>query len=381
MFPNSLLAQWDAPVWYPTRFDSPMNIMRGVAFWLTIALALGVVVAALCVKGDARKKLLKIALMCAIFYAVALGIAFLVMTFLDDGIDALLFVPLLIVLVCSAGCLALLLLRRDLIAKISAGVVMGAAAIGLVVCLAVRYASGVSLDLNGIPQEDVQEVGLYISAAVLVVGLIAAAFLLDFGNKQDLGSKSLAYAAVMLAMSFALSYIRLVKLPQGGSVTVASLLPLMIYSYMFGTRKGVMAGAVYGILQAIQDLYILHPAQFLLDYPVAFACIGLAGMFAKTKALKKVPQLQFALGAIVACTLRYVSHVLSGVFAFSTIAASYGMGAWPYSLLYNSFVFADCAIAVAVGIFVFCSPSFVKLARRFHGEKKTTSPDQSPEQA
>ena len=329
MFPNSLLAQWDAPVWYPTRFDSPMNIMRGVAFWLTIALAIGVVVAALCVKGDARKKLLKIALMCAIFYAVALGIAFLVMTFLDDGIDALLFVPLLI----------------------------------------------------EIPQEDVQEVGLYISAAVLVVGLIAAAFLLDFGNKQDLGSKSLAYAAVMLAMSFALSYIRLVKLPQGGSVTVASLLPLMIYSYMFGTRKGVMAGAVYGILQAIQDLYILHPAQFLLDYPVAFAYIGLAGMFAKTKALKKVPQLQFALGAIVACTLRYVSHVLSGVFAFSTIAASYGMGAWPYSLLYNSFVFADCAIAVAVGIFVFCSPSFVKLARRFHGEKKTTSPDQSPEQA
>ena len=361
--------------WYPVRFDSPMNILRGVAFWLTVALALGVLVAALAVKGNARKKLLKAALICAIFYAVALGIAFLVMTFVTDGIEALLFVPLLIMLVCSAGCLALLLLRHDFIAKISAGAVMGAAAIGLFLCLAVRYSSGVSADLNGVTKEDVKELWLYLSAALLIAAVVAGAFLFD-REKRDYGAQSLSYASVAIAMSFALSFIRIVRMPQGGSITVASLLPLMIYSYMFGTRRGVAAGAVYGVLQAFQDLYILHPAQFLLDYPIAFA-----GMFAKTKALKKAPQVQFALGAVIAGLLRFLAHFLSGCFAFGAYAPA-GTPVWLYSLTYQAgYVLPDLAIAVAVGIFVFCSPSFVKLARRFHSEKKTTSPDQSPEQA
>ena len=51
-------------------------------------------------------------------------------------------------------------------------------------------------------------------------------------------------------MSFALSYLRIVKMPQGGSITIASLLPLMLYSFMFGTKKGVFAGLIYGVLQA-----------------------------------------------------------------------------------------------------------------------------------
>lgn len=121
-------------------------------------------------------------------------------------------------------------------------------------------------------------------------------------------------------MSFALSYLRIVKMPQGGSITLASLLPLMIYSYMFGTKKGVFAGMIYGLLQALQDTYILHPAQFVLDYPLAFAGIGLAGMFAKTKALEKLPQLQFALGAVVAGVARFLMHFLSGIFAFGAFA-------------------------------------------------------------
>lgn len=103
---------------------------------------------------------------------------------------------------------------------------------------------------------------------------------------------------------------------QGGSVTAASLLPLMIYSYMFGVKKGIFAGFIYGVLQAIQDPWLIHPAQFLLDYPVAFACIGIAGLFAKTEKLAKLPQVQFGLGAIAASALRFLCHILSGVFAF-----------------------------------------------------------------
>ena len=164
-------------------------------------------------------------------------------------------------------------------------------------------------------------------------------------------------------MSFALSYIRIVPMPQGGSITLASLLPLMIYSYMFGVRKGVFAGFIYGILQAVQDPWILHPAQFLLDYPVAFAAIGLTGMFRRVKAFEKLPQVSFALGAIVAGVLRFVSHVFSGVFAFSEYAG--GDNPWLYSLGYNAFVFADIAIVIVVGVLLLSSRAFLKEMNRY----------------
>ena len=164
-------------------------------------------------------------------------------------------------------------------------------------------------------------------------------------------------------MSFALSYLRIVKMPQGGSITIASLLPLMIYSYMFGTRKGVFAGLIYGILQAFQDTYILHPAQFLLDYPVAFSAIGLAGMFARNEKLR-FPQLRFALGAILAGLGRFVAHWLSGIFAFGLFATFQPV--WLYSLSYQAvYVLPDLAIAIVVGVLVFSSKSFLHEMERY----------------
>ena len=169
-------------------------------------------------------------------------------------------------------------------------------------------------------------------------------------------------------MSFALSYIRIIAMPQGGSVTLASLLPLMVFSYMFGVRKGVFAGAIYGILQAVQDPWLLHPAQFLLDYPVAFAAIGVTGMFKKIPALNRIPQLSFALGAVVASALRFICHVFSGVFAFSQYALWENMNPWIHSLAYNSFVFVDIAIVIVVGILVFSSKTFLREMNRYTGQ-------------
>ncbi|MGN1078413.1 MAG: energy-coupled thiamine transporter ThiT, partial [Candidatus Gallimonas sp.] len=187
----------------------------------------------------------------------------------------------------------------------------------------------------------------------------------------------ISYAAICIAMSFALSYLRIVKMPQGGSVTIASLLPLMIYSYMFGTKKGVFAGFVYGVLQAVQDPWIIHPAQFLLDYPVAFAAIGLAGMFAQVRKLDRLPQVQFALGALVASVVRFISHVLSGVFAFNAYAFDAGMNPWAYSLAYNSFVFIDIAIVIAVGILIFSSKTVVKEARKFRPKAESAPAEEN----
>lgn len=367
MFLSSLLEAWDDPQWYPILFDSPMNIARGVCFWLTLALALGFLIAVLLLKGEKRAKFFKISLFAAIGYACAVALMFLIWNLIEDGIALLIFIPLVVLVAAVAACTVVLALRRDKFTYILSGCIVGAALVAVLVCMGVHYAQ--NYDSDGYYNSDiasVDQIVLYVSAAALLVLLVALALFFGRKDKSGFDSKSIAYAAVCIALSFALSYIRFVKLPQGGSVTLASLLPLMIYSYMFGVKKGLFAGLAYGLLQAVQDPYIIHPAQFMLDYPIAFAAIGIAGLFAQVKAFDKVPQVQFLLGAVAASALRFVSHVLSGVFAFSAYAADAGMNAWIYSLAYNSFVFADIAIAIAVGIFVFSSKNFVKQARKFH---------------
>lgn len=248
------------------------------------------------------------------------------------------------------------------ITLISAVSVFGAALIAVIVCLAVYFSGGTAEDNNGAVITTTENAMLYVSAAALIAVIAVIAVFTGRSFKNGYDSKSIAYAAVCIAASFALSYIKFFQMPQGGSVTLVSLLPLMIYSYMFGVKKGVAAGAVYGILQAVQDPFIIHPAQFFLDYPIAFAAAGLAGVFARFKQLDKLPQVQFALGAVAATVLRFASHVLAGVFAFSEYSTLDNV--WAYSMAYNSFVFVDIAITVVAGAIVFSVKSFAAQVRR-----------------
>lgn len=259
-----------------------------------------------------------------------------------------------------------------------------AAVIALFVCLCVYFASGDAANNNGVSQGSVSDLGLYLCTAGLVVVIALLTVFLGRKDRKGFDSRTISYAAVCVAMSFALSYIKLWEMPQGGSITLASLLPLMIYSYMFGVRKGVFAGFIYGLLQAIQDPWLIHPAQFLLDYPVAFAAIGLAGMFRGVQAFRRAPQAAFALGAIVASVLRFLSHIFSGVFAFSEYAG--GQNPWIYSMAYNSFVFIDIAIVIVVGVVVFSSKAFMNVVDRYNRPAKpaaaqavTAAPVQSAE--
>ena len=375
--------KWDPPQWYPVSFDSPKNIAGSVFFWLTIAFVIAFVLCLFLVKGEARRKFLKAALIAAIAYACAVGITMLGLSIAEDGTVTMLFVPLIVLIaVLGSGAVALIF-RRKKADMIIVACHVAAAVVATLVCMGVYYNQNILSDGYYNSAETgaaVNQIVLYISSVLLLAVVAAMAFLFDKG-KKGFDSKSIAYAAVCVAMSFALSYIRIVKMPQGGSVTVASLLPLMVYSYMFGTKKGVAAGLIYGVLQALQDPWIIHPAQFLLDYPVAFACIGVAGMFAHTKKLEKLPQVQFALGALTASVLRFISHLLSGVFAFSAYAIDKGMNTWVYSLLYNSFVFLDIAIAIAAGVLVFSSKTFVKQVRKFSAGKKSAPAEPAAELA
>ncbi len=249
--------------------------------------------------------------------------------------------------------------------------VFAAAVIALIVCISIHYSSGASSDANEADPSLINDLGLYLGMAGLIVALALLTFFFGRKDRKGFDSRTISYAAVCIAMSFALSYLSIFHLPYGGSVTIASLLPLMIYSYMFGVRKGVFAGLIYGLLQIIQDPMILHPAQMFLDYPIAFAGIGLAGMFRSVRALDKAPQVKFLLGALVGSTIRYLSHLFSGVFAFGQFASYYGFDSdWLYSLTYNSFVFADIAIAIIVGVIAFSSKSFMTVVDRYNRPAK-----------
>jgi len=125
-------------------------------------------------------------------------------------------------------------------------------------------------------------------------------------------------------------------------------------------------------LQALQDPWLIHPAQFFIDYPVAFAAVGIAGLFRSVQGLEKLPQMKFTLGAVLAGIMRFVCHVLSGALAFEAYAPA-GQNVWLYSLGYNAYVFIDAALVIAAGILVLSSKAFVQYTERLGKEKKTAS--------
>ena len=106
--------------------------------------------------------------------------------------------------------------------------------------------------------------------------------------------------------------------------------------------------------------------QFLLDYPLAYGLMGISGFLAEKKLFKNKHIVNFILGGIVAVALRYACHVCSGVFAFADyfywdeeLMSTYATTA-VYSLAYNSSVFVDMSIALAIGAVMLSSKSFVR---------------------
>jgi len=157
---------------------------------------------------------------------------------------------------------------------------------------------------------------------------------------NNLSTKVLAEVAILVALATVLSYIRFVVFPQGGSVTLASMVPLIILSYRRGWRVGVFSCLVYGLIQFYQDPWMLNWAQFILEYPVAFGVIGLAGLL-KGRVL---------IGAVVGLGLRFLAHTLAGVVFWSEYAPP-GVSPLLYSVIYNgSYMLPEIIIS---GVFVY----------------------------
>ncbi len=369
-----------ASIWQDiTNFFIPQDaedvtaVCTCVMLWIAIALVIAFIACKVAVRKELQHKVNIASLIVALVYAVACISVFAACSFLDDDLVPITFYPLLVfVIACIGGALAVALRPQKVVKAISAAVI-AAALVAALVCMIVYYESGDAPEWNWVTFEDVDSVGLYISCVALIIVIALTAFFAD-RDAKPYDSRSIAFAAVCVAMSFALSYVRLFKMPMGGSITFASMLPVMLYSFMFGCRKGVIAGLIYGVLQAVQDPWLLHPAQFLLDYGVAFAAIGVTGCIRNLKLFNGNMRLQFTLGALIGGVLRFVSHFFSGAFAFGSFGAgyaeSYGIEAlnnpYLYSLIYQCmYVIPEVIIVLVVGVILLSSKNFARQVEKY----------------
>ena len=161
-------------------------------------------------------------------------------------------------------------------------------------------------------------------------------------RNQFFSTKILAEIIVLVSLAGALSLIShsFFSLPQGGSINVG-MVPIFWLALRRGWKIGVFGGAVFGVVDLAVEPFVVHPIQLILDYPLAFAFLGLAGFF------QKYP----VIGVIVGVTGRFVSHFVSGIVYFADYAPA-GMSPVVYSAIYNGTYLIPSMIicAVVIGI-------------------------------
>ena len=151
-------------------------------------------------------------------------------------------------------------------------------------------------------------------------------------------TKILAEIIIFVSVASVLSNIKIYALPQGGSVTLASMVPILWFTLRRGPKLGLIAGIIYGLVQLAFGPIIVHPLQMLLDYPIAFGLLGIAGFF------KKHPIIGVSLGILA----RFLVHFISGIVYFSVYAPE-GMHPAIYSAIYNgSYLIIELIISIYI---------------------------------
>lgn len=357
--------------------------LEPISLWLTVGVLgflLLAILTAWLVRKDLVGKVSKYGFFAFIGYALILGIilliaeiskkydlAYLEENYVNKDIINYVFLPLLITLCIGIlGGIAVFITakKKPSLLKSIGLIVSCLLACGIITSLVLTYVFySNNIVGDGYYTGDygkLNSIALYVSAIAFTLALVALCFIIGRKNKTPYDTKCISLAGVCIALSFTLSFIKFEAMwLQGGSITLISFLPICIFANTYGMKKGLFVGVIYGLLQAIQDPFIVHPAQFLLDYPIAFSTIALSGLFTDLKLLNDKPSLKFALGAGFTGVFRYVAHVLSGVFAFGAYAMDAEASSFfTFSAVYNTYVFVDIALVIVVGTILFSSKAF-----------------------
>ena len=180
----------------------------------------------------------------------------------------------------------------------------------------------------------------YVVLVILMVAALVIPIVLSRKNSKKMSAKQLTFCAVAMALALVTSFIKFASLPMGGSITLFSMFFMCFIGYLYGPKIGIMTGVAYGILQLIIEPYIYAPLQVLLDYPLAFGALGLAGFFSNKK-------FGLTTGVIVGILGRYICHVISGYVFFASYAPE-GMNPMIYTLGYNATYIVPELIATVI---------------------------------
>ncbi len=182
-------------------------------------------------------------------------------------------------------------------------------------------------------------------------------------------------SGIFIALATVLSLIKVFKAPLGGSVTLLSMLPIIMLSFILGTKWGVGSAFVYSLIQlglgiALDGLLgwgltpVMLIGTILLDYIFAFTVLGFAGVFAKKG------YLGLCIGTAFAVILRFICHFISGFIIFSELSQFEIFGKVfqnrpvLYSLCYNGlYMLPELIITVIVAAILFKIPQIRKMCR------------------
>ena len=163
--------------------------------------------------------------------------------------------------------------------------------------------------------------------------------------------RALVETSMLIAIGFVLSYVSSLlglRMPQGGSFTLLSMLPILAIGLRHGLKWGLGGGFAYSCLQMLQEFWPPPTATvagyisvIMLDYVVAFTVLGLSGFFRNRRygLLYAAPLCFF---------LRFLCHFLSGIIIWNIYAGD--LPVWLYSLTYNgAFMGFELVTTMAAG--------------------------------
>ncbi len=145
-------------------------------------------------------------------------------------------------------------------------------------------------------------------------------------------TKKMVTCAMMLAVAAVLSVVKPFALPFGGGVTLASMMPICLIAYIYGTKTGLLSAFVYSLIQMLLDPQVIVGAflpgdeqmllgkailMCVLDYILAFSVLGLGGIF---KGRFKNDFYGIGIGAFFVTLLRYLCHIISGYILWGSYA-------------------------------------------------------------
>ncbi|UYX51581.1 energy-coupled thiamine transporter ThiT [Bacillus thuringiensis] len=193
---------------------------------------------------------------------------------------------------------------------------------------------------------------------------------MDLGgdNMRNTNLQAMIESAILAAFAMIIDILPLsLKLPTGGSISFA-MIPIFIIAYRWGFKMAFLGGLIWGLLQiVVGDAIIVTPIQVIIEYFVAFAFIGFAGLFYKQiqqtliNGERKKTISYIILATFIGSLARYFCHFIAGIIFWGQYAPK-GQSAFLYSLIFNgSTMIGSYIICTILLIFLFTtSPRLFK---------------------